>query len=54
MKILYVNPARLSSGLDAIIKGPPLALISIAAMVPEHEAKLFDFKVHKYKENRFR
>ena len=54
MKILYVNPARLSSGLDAIIKGPPLSLISIAAMVPEHDAKLFDFKVHKYKENKFR
>ena len=54
MKILYVNPARLSSGLDAIIKGPPLSLISIAAMVPEHEAKLFDFKVHKYNEKKFR
>ncbi|MFX0001993.1 MAG: B12-binding domain-containing radical SAM protein [Promethearchaeota archaeon] len=54
MKILYVNPARLSSGLDAIIKGPPLNLISIAAMVPEHEAELFDFKVHKYNENKFR
>ncbi len=54
MKILYVNPARLTSGLDAIIKGPPMNLISIAAMVPEHDAKLFDFKVQKYKENRFR
>ncbi len=54
MKILYVNPSRLEAGLDAIIKGPPLSLISIAAMVPEHDAKLFDFKVHKYKENRFR
>ncbi|MFW9818850.1 MAG: B12-binding domain-containing radical SAM protein [Candidatus Thorarchaeota archaeon] len=54
MKILYVNPARINSGLDAIIKGPPLSLISIAAMVPEHEAKLFDFKVHKYNEKRFR
>ncbi|MFX1364076.1 MAG: B12-binding domain-containing radical SAM protein [Promethearchaeota archaeon] len=53
MKILYVNPARLTSGLDAIIKGPPLSLISIAAMVPEHDAKLFDFKVHKYNEKRF-
>ncbi|MFX0029153.1 MAG: B12-binding domain-containing radical SAM protein [Candidatus Hermodarchaeota archaeon] len=51
---MYVNPARISSGLDAIIKGPPLNLISIAAMVPEHNAKLFDFKVHKYKENNFR
>jgi anaerobic magnesium-protoporphyrin IX monomethyl ester cyclase len=54
LKILYVNPARITSGLDAIIKGPPLSLISIAAMVPEHEAKLFDFKVHKYSEKRFR
>ncbi|MFX1601759.1 MAG: B12-binding domain-containing radical SAM protein, partial [Promethearchaeota archaeon] len=54
MKILYVNPARISSGLDAIIKGPPLNLISIAAMVPEHDAKLFDFKVHKYNEKKFR
>ena len=54
MKILYVNPSRISSGLDAVIKGPPLCLISIAAMVPEHEAELFDFKVHKYKENKFR
>ncbi len=54
MKILYVNPARLSSGLDAIIKGPPLSLISIAAMVPEHDATLFDFKVHKYNEKKFR
>ncbi len=53
MKILYVNPARLSSGLDAIIKGPPLSLISIAAMVPEHDAELFDFKVHNYEEKKF-
>ncbi|MHA1147064.1 MAG: B12-binding domain-containing radical SAM protein [Promethearchaeota archaeon] len=54
MKILYINPARLSSGLDAIIKGPPLSLISIAAMVPEHVAKLFDFKIHKYNEKKFK
>ena len=54
MKILYVNPSRISSGFDAIIKGPPLALISIAAMVPDHDAKLFDFKVHKYREKKFR
>ncbi|MFX0071015.1 MAG: B12-binding domain-containing radical SAM protein [Candidatus Hermodarchaeota archaeon] len=53
MRILYVNPSRLESGLDYIIKGPPLSLISIAAMVPEHEAKLFDFKVHKYREKAF-
>ncbi len=54
MKILYVNPARLKSGLDAIIKGPPMSLISIAAMVPEHDAKLFDFKVHKFREKQFK
>ncbi|TFG23529.1 MAG: radical SAM protein [Promethearchaeota archaeon] len=54
MKILYINPARIESGMDAIIKGAPLSLISIAAMVPEHEAKLFDFKVDKYREKRFR
>jgi anaerobic magnesium-protoporphyrin IX monomethyl ester cyclase len=53
MKILYINPSRLESGLDYIIKGPPLSLISIAAMVPEHDAKLFDFKVHKYREHQF-
>ena len=54
MKILYINPARLQSGLDSIITGSPLSLISIAAMVPEHDAKLFDFKVDKYREKRFR
>jgi len=53
MKILYINPARLESGLDAIIKGPPMSLISIAAMVPEHDAKLIDFKVHELKEKQF-
>jgi len=54
MKILYINPARLQAGMDAIIKGSPLALISIAAMVPEHDAVLFDFKVDKYREKKFR
>ena len=54
MEILYVNPSRIASGFDAIIKGPPLNLISIAAMVPDHGAKLFDFKVQKYREKKFR
>ena len=54
MKILYINPARLQSGMDAIITGAPLSLISIAAMVPEHDAKLFDFKIDKYHEKKFR
>ncbi len=54
MKILYINPARLEAGMDAVIKGPPLSLISIAGMVPEHDAKLFDFKVDKFHEERFR
>jgi radical SAM superfamily enzyme YgiQ (UPF0313 family) len=53
MKILYINPARLQSGLDAIITGAPLSLITIAAMVPDHDAKLFDFKVDKYREKKF-
>jgi radical SAM superfamily enzyme YgiQ (UPF0313 family) len=54
MKILYVNPGRIEAGLDAIIKGPPLALLAIAAMAPEHDATLFDFKVDKYHEKKFR
>ena len=54
MKILYINPARLQSGMDAIITGAPLSLITIAGMVPDHDAKLFDFKVDKYREKKFR
>ena len=54
MKILYVNPSRISSGLDAVIKGIPLSLLSIAAMAPEHDAKVLDFKVTKYDEKKFR
>ncbi len=55
MDILYINPARLSSGLDAVIKGAPLSLISIAGMLSrDHGAKLFDFKVDKFVEKRFR
>ncbi len=54
MKILYVNPGKLNSGLDAIVKGAPLNLVTLAAMVPEHDAELFDFKVDKYKEKNFR
>jgi radical SAM superfamily enzyme YgiQ (UPF0313 family) len=54
MRILYVNPGKIEAGLDAIIKGPPLALLTIAAMVPEHEATLFDFKVDRYTESGFK
>jgi anaerobic magnesium-protoporphyrin IX monomethyl ester cyclase len=54
MKILYINPSRIDSGLDAIVKSAPLSLLSIAGMVPGHEAKLFDFKVDKYDEKQFR
>src|SRR4030042_7085808 len=53
MKILYINPFPLGSGLDDIYVNPPLSLISIAAMVPEHEAKLIDFKVDKFQEEKF-
>jgi len=54
LKILYINPARIRAGLDYVIKGQPLNLMSIAAMVPEHDAKLIDFKVQKYDEERLR
>ncbi len=53
MKILYINPSKIASGLDSVIKGAPLALMSIAAMVPDHEAKLFDFKVDKFRDKAF-
>ncbi|MHA1732747.1 MAG: radical SAM protein [Promethearchaeota archaeon] len=49
MDILYVNPGRIAAGLDAIIKGPPLALTSIAATCRDHGARVFDFKVDKYR-----
>ncbi|MHA1315696.1 MAG: B12-binding domain-containing radical SAM protein [Candidatus Helarchaeota archaeon] len=54
MKILYVNPSTLDSGLDVFVRNPPLNLITIAAMVPEHDAELFDFKVDDYQEDKFR
>ncbi len=54
MKIIYINPSRIESGLDAIVKSPPLSLLAIAGMVPDHDAKLFDFKVDKYDEKQFR
>jgi len=54
LKILYVNPGKIESGLDFVIKGPPLALLSIAAMVPEHNATLYDFKVESNDDNEFR
>ncbi|TXT56357.1 MAG: Ribosomal protein S12 methylthiotransferase RimO [Promethearchaeota archaeon] len=54
MNILYINPARISAGLDYVIQGPPLGLVSIAAMVPDHESKLIDFKVDNYSDEAFR
>lgn len=54
MNILYVNPGRIAAGLDSIIKGPPLALLSIAAMAPDHGAELFDFKVDTFHDDAFR
>jgi radical SAM superfamily enzyme YgiQ (UPF0313 family) len=54
MNILYVNPPKIESGLDAITKSAPLSLITIAAMVPEHGAKVIDFKVDKIGKSQFR
>ncbi len=53
MKVLYINPPKIASGLDSVIKGAPLSLMSIAAMVPDHEAKLIDFKVDKFRKEAF-
>ncbi len=53
MKILYINPSKIASGLDSVIKGAPLALMSIAAMAPDHGAKLVDFKVDEFREEAF-
>ncbi|MHA1340094.1 MAG: B12-binding domain-containing radical SAM protein [Promethearchaeota archaeon] len=53
MKILFVNPGKIEAGLDYIIKGPPLALLTIAAMVPKHQLRMIDFKVEKYKPKKF-
>nr|MDO8112722.1 radical SAM protein [Candidatus Sigynarchaeota archaeon] len=50
MDILYVNPGKLMSGLDPLVKNPPLNLMTLAAMVPEHGARLLDFKVDTYDE----
>jgi len=50
MKILYINPGRIRAGLDYVIQGQPLNLMTIAAMVPEHEASLIDYKVQDYNE----
>ncbi len=54
MNILYVNPSRIEAGLDAVMRSPPLCLLSIAGMVPDHGAKLLDFKVDKFREDVFR
>jgi len=47
VKILYINPPQIRAGLDYVFKGQPLNLLSIAATVPNHDAKLIDFKIRK-------
>ncbi len=54
MDILYVNPPSQQSGLDSFSTTPPLNLMTIAAMVPEHTGQLLDFKVEPYDEAAFR
>ncbi|MBN2149988.1 MAG: cobalamin-dependent protein [Candidatus Lokiarchaeota archaeon] len=54
MDILYVNPPSQQSGLDSISEMPPLNLMNLAGMVPEHGARLIDFKVDVYDEAAFR
>jgi radical SAM superfamily enzyme YgiQ (UPF0313 family) len=50
MKILYINPGRIKAGLDYIIQGQPLNLLTLAAMVPKHDATLIDYKIQEYNE----
>ncbi len=54
MKILYVNPGRIRAGLDYVIQGQPLNLLTIAAMAPEHEASLIDYKIEDYNEKKLK
>ena len=54
MKILYINPGRIRAGLDYVIQGQPLNLLTIAAMVSEHDASLIDYKVEDYNENKLK
>lgn len=51
MKILYINPPQIRAGLDYVLKGHPLNLLSIAATVPQHDAKILDFKVQYYNQS---
>ncbi|TFF96582.1 MAG: radical SAM protein [Promethearchaeota archaeon] len=51
MKILYINPPQIRAGLDYVFKGQPLNLLSIAATVSNHDAKLIDFKIRKVNES---
>jgi hypothetical protein len=48
LKILYINPPQIRAGLDYILRGHPLNLLSIAATVPQHDGKVIDFKVKPY------
>jgi radical SAM superfamily enzyme YgiQ (UPF0313 family) len=54
LNILYINPARIRAGLDYVIKGQPLNLMSLAAMVPDHNATLIDYKVKKFDEEQLK
>ena len=54
MKILYINPPQIRAGLDYVLKGHPLNLLTIAATVPQHKAKIIDFKVHNYTETQLK
>ncbi|NVM02461.1 MAG: cobalamin B12-binding domain-containing protein [Candidatus Helarchaeota archaeon] len=46
MKVLLIYPPYfLEKGLGAMMKAPPLALLQLAAMIPNHEVEILDLNV---------
>ena len=47
MKVLLVYPPfPHGKGMGAIMKSPPLALMQLAGMIPDHEIEIFDFNAN--------
>ncbi|MHA1370904.1 MAG: B12-binding domain-containing radical SAM protein, partial [Promethearchaeota archaeon] len=55
MKVLLINPDSGSGiGLDLFLKGPPLALMSLAGGIPEQDVEIIDLKVKSMPVNKIR
>ena len=49
MKVLLVYPPVPSGkGMGAILKSPPLALMQLAGMIPDHQVEIFDFNANSH------